>query len=208
MTFEVYGRLALFTDPIMKMGGEKSTYQIPTVEALKGITESIYWKPTFRWVVDRFRVMNRIHTYPFGQMPVLAESKNNPSGRSPSIYRYLQNAKYQVQVHLEWNMDRSDLTEDRNSAKHMEIALRHLERGGRRDIFLGTRECQGYVEPCTFSDGTGYYDGTDEREFGLMFHSFIYPPNSEVPSCKRFWYPTMKSGVIDVSTSNLLECAI
>ena len=31
--FEVSGDLALFSDPIMRVGGEKCTYQIPTYEA-------------------------------------------------------------------------------------------------------------------------------------------------------------------------------
>lgn len=39
--FKVYGDYALFTDPIMKIGGEKFTYPVPTYQALKGITESI-----------------------------------------------------------------------------------------------------------------------------------------------------------------------
>ncbi|MEC2691212.1 CRISPR-associated protein Cas5, partial [Bacillus cereus] len=42
--FEVFGDYALFTDPLMKMGGEKLTYQVPTYQAIKGIVESIYWK--------------------------------------------------------------------------------------------------------------------------------------------------------------------
>ena len=45
--YEVYGDYALFSDPVMRVGGEKSSYSIPTYEAVKGITESIYWKPTF-----------------------------------------------------------------------------------------------------------------------------------------------------------------
>ena len=40
--YEVWGRLALFTDPITRVGGEKCSYHIPTYEAVKGITESIY----------------------------------------------------------------------------------------------------------------------------------------------------------------------
>ena len=44
--FEVTGRKGLFTCPEFKVGGEKCTLQIPTYEALKGITKSIYWKPT------------------------------------------------------------------------------------------------------------------------------------------------------------------
>lgn len=29
---------------------------------------------------------------------------------------------------------------------------------GRRDVFLGTRECQAFVEPCEFGKGDGAYD--------------------------------------------------
>ena len=60
--FVVYGRYALFTDPLTKVGGEKATYQLPTYEALKGILESVYWKPTIKWIIDRVRVMNPIRT--------------------------------------------------------------------------------------------------------------------------------------------------
>jgi CRISPR-associated protein Cas5d len=35
--FKVYGKYALFTDPVTKIGGEKYSYQIPTYQALKGI---------------------------------------------------------------------------------------------------------------------------------------------------------------------------
>ena len=50
--FQVYGRMALFTDPITKIGGERSSYAVPTYQTLKGITESIYWKPTIIWIID------------------------------------------------------------------------------------------------------------------------------------------------------------
>ncbi|MBQ7931148.1 MAG: CRISPR-associated protein Cas5, partial [Clostridia bacterium] len=35
--FEVSGDYGLFSDPIMRVGGEKCSYHIPTYEALKGI---------------------------------------------------------------------------------------------------------------------------------------------------------------------------
>ena len=60
--FKVYGRRAMFSDPITKSGGEKLSYQIPTYQALKGIVESIYWKPTLIWYIDRVRVMKPIQT--------------------------------------------------------------------------------------------------------------------------------------------------
>ena len=35
--FEVEGPYALFSDPVMRVGGEKTSYHIPTYEALKEV---------------------------------------------------------------------------------------------------------------------------------------------------------------------------
>jgi CRISPR-associated protein Cas5d len=73
-----------------------------------------------------------------------------------------------------------------------------LERGGRRDVFLGTRECQGYVEPCQFGEGEGFYDNYDRIDFGLMFHGFDYPDeNKPGEFWARFWRTKMINGVIE-----------
>ena len=68
--YEVYGDYALFSDPVVRVGGEKTSYSIPTYEALRGITESIFWKPTISWVIDEIRVMNRIQTETKGIRPI------------------------------------------------------------------------------------------------------------------------------------------
>ena len=146
--FEVMGDYALFSDPIMRMGGEKCSYQAPTYEALKGILSSVYWKPTFIWYIDKVRIMNPIQTMVKGIRPI----KYN-GGNDLSFYTYLKNCRYQVEAHFEWNQNRPELEKDRNENKHHNIAKRMIERGGRRDIFLGARECQGYVEPCVFGEG-------------------------------------------------------
>ena len=142
--YKVYGKYALFTDPLTKTGGEKLSYQVPTYQALKGITESIYWKPTFTWVIDECRVMHPIRTESKGMRPIKYQGGNDLAS-----YTYLKDVEYRVKAHFVWNENRPDLVNDRNENKHYQIAKRMLERGGRRDIFLGTRECQGYVEPCT-----------------------------------------------------------
>ncbi|MDW8111639.1 MAG: type I-C CRISPR-associated protein Cas5c, partial [Candidatus Bipolaricaulota bacterium] len=91
-----------------------------------------------------------------------------------------------------------DLEHDRNDHKHYWVARRMIERGGRRDIFLGTRECQGYVEPCEFGEGKGFYDNYGEMSFGVMFHGFDYPDEFETGKFyARFWRATMKDGVIE-----------
>jgi CRISPR-associated protein Cas5d len=190
--FKVYGRYALFTDPLTKIGGEKYSYQIPTYEALKGILSSVYWKPTIIWIIDKVRVMNPIKTQTRAAKPIIYGG-----GNSLAIYTYLSDVEYQVQAHFEWNLHREDMTEDRNENKHYFIAKRMIERGGRRDIFIGTRECQGYIEPCQFGEGEGFYDNYGELAFDLMFHGFDYP--DEIGKNKfqaRFWRPKMLYGVI------------
>lgn len=190
--FKVWARHALFTDPLTRIGGEKCSYHIPTYEALKGIAKSIYWKPTFIWVIDEVRVMKRIRTQTKGTKPL-----EFGGGNTLAIYTFLADVEYQVRAHFEWNEHRPELADDQNEAKHHIVAKRMLERGGRQDIFLGTRDCQGYVESCVFGSGTSPYDGEGELAFGLMFHGFDYPDEiGEDKLYARFCRPTMINGKI------------
>ena len=93
--YEVYGDYALFSDPIMRVGGEKCSYLIPTSEALKGVTESIYWKPTIMWIIDAVRVMNPIQTETKGVKPLVYSG-----GNDLSYYTYLKKVRYQVPPHF------------------------------------------------------------------------------------------------------------
>jgi len=191
--FKVWGKYALFTDPLTKIGGEKFSYQIPTYEALKGILSSVYWKPTFVWVIDKVRVMKPIRTQTRSAKPI----KYGERGHDLAIYTYLTDVEYQVQAHFEWNYNRPDLKNDRNEHKHYWVAKRMLDRGGRRDIFLGTRECQGYVELCKFGEGEGAYDDYGELAFGLMFHGFDYPDEAtDGELWARFWKAKMVNGYV------------
>ena len=191
--FKVYGRYALFSDPLTKIGGEKCSYQIPTYQALKGIMESVYWKPSLIWFIDKVRVMKPIRTQTHSAKPI-----EYGGGNSLSIYTYLSDVEYQVQAHFEWNLYREDMAKDRNENKHFFIAKRMIERGGRRDIFLGTRECQGYVEPCRFGEGESFYSNYGELSFDLMFHGFDYPDEiGKNELYARFWRPKMVNGVVE-----------
>ena len=200
--FKVFGKYALFTDPLTRIGGEKYSYQIPTYEALKGIVSSIYWKPTIIWIIDQVRIIKPIRTQTKNIRPI-----NYGGGNDLAIYTYLAEVEYQVQAHFEWNPHRKDLTNDRNENKHYFVAKRMVERGGRRDIFLGARECQGYVEPVNFGQGEGFYDNYGELNFDLMFHGFDYPDESNKNKLiARFWRPNMIDGVIKFIRPE--ECAI
>lgn len=195
--FEVWGEYALFSDPVTRVGGEKFTYQIPTYEALKGVLQSCYWKPTLIWIIDAVRIMNPIQTETKGIRPIKYHSDKNDL----SYYTYLKDCRYQVRAHFIWNENRPELEADRNENKHHNIAKRMIDRGGRRDIFLGTRECQAYVQPCVFGDGKGAYDEIPELGFGMMYHGITYADEAYSDETRgkmsiRLWQPVMKNGVI------------
>ena len=201
MTIEVKftAKRAMFTDPIYKLGGEKTSYAIPTYGALRGMMESIYWKPTFNWVIDECRIMNEYQTEPIN-------IKNaSHTGCSLNIYNYLSNVEYRVKAHFEWNPQRPDLTMDRNFEKHISMATRYLEKGGRRDIYFGTRECQGRAYPYSFDADTGAYDDTPTLPMGLMVHStsrglFDKNGNRDLNGTNgeyiHFWNTSLDHGII------------
>ncbi len=204
--FAVRGRLALFSDVLTRAGGEKCSYMVPTYEGLKGILHSVYWKPTIVWYIDSVRIMNPIRTVRKGVRPI-----KYGGGNDLAYYTYLEDVYYQVRAHFEWNYNRPELEHDRNEHKHHNIAKRMIERGGRRDIFLGTRECQGYVEPCVFGESRGAYDNCGEIPYSLMYHGITYADEAENETDKagmtvRFWNPVMKDGVIDFLPPK--ECTI
>lgn len=221
LEFRVWGRYALFTDPLTRVGGEKSSYHLPTYEALKGICKSIYWKPTLIWYVDKVRILRRIRTQTRGMKPlnfdgIFTSARDPDKKQTPpntlAIYTYLTGdarsensvditdgpgVEYQVRAHFKWNPHHAALAGDRVDGKHYAIAKRSLERGGRQDIFLGTRDCQGYVVPCAFGEDPGDYDNDGSLDYGLTFHSFDYPDETGVGRLgANFWRPKLVNGVL------------
>lgn len=206
--YKVKGEYALFTDPLTKGGGEKFTYSVPTYQALKGITEAIYWKPTIVIYIDEVKIMNPIRTQTKGIRTVV----KGGTSIDRNYYTYLKDVEYYVKFHFEWNELREDLKFDRNEIKHQEIILRTLDKGGRRDVFLGARECLGFVERLKkdeYEEGTGEYK-EENISLGVMFHSFNYP--TEAITGKKnhlesnFAHTVMNNGVISFIRPE--ECTI
>lgn len=194
--FQITGDYALFSDPVTRVGGEKCSYQIPTYEAIKGILHSVYWKPTIIWYIDAVRVMKPIQMEVKGMRPI-----KYTGGNDLAYYTYLKDCVYQVRAHFEWNTNRPEFEKDRNENKHHEMAKRLIIKGGRRDTFLGTRECQCYVAPCTFGEGEGAYDTVNELHFGLMYHGMTYADEAYDEKTANMltvnlWNAVMKNGVI------------
>ena len=149
------------------------------------------------WIVDAVRIIKPIQTETKGIRPICYNG-----GNDLAYYTYLKDVRYQVRAHFEMNLNHSELKEDRNEYKHHNIAMRMVQRGGRRDVFLGTRECQAFVEPCIFGEGKSYYDNMiGEVAYGFMYHGITYADEAVLENEKNkmtvnFWYPVMKKGGI------------
>ena len=198
--FEVFGDYALFTDPLTKLGGQKMSYPVPTYEAIKGILKNIYWKRSISWIIDAIRVMNPIQTESKGVRPIhFTDNKNDLA-----FYNYLKDVRYQVRAHFVFNENHLELQDDWNEHKHHNMAKKYIEKGGRRNIFLGCSECGAYVISCVFGDGDGFYDNIPELAFGYMLHGLTYPdeaytsvPETSGNLCRRISLVTMKNGIIE-----------
>lgn len=191
---EIYGSHAMFTDPEQKAAGRLRSLPVPTYEALKGILRSVYWKPTFIWVPDELRVMNKIATEKY---PV----KLRQNGRIAITEKErLINPRYQLRAHFIWNENRPELAADRDENKHFRIALRCLSKGGRRSVYLGTGDCFGYVRSVHFGSGRGFYDDC-QRDFGEIYHGISYPDEGWDDDTRRGlylrrWHCVMENGII------------
>lgn len=123
--FRLEGNYALWTSPESKGGGESFTYSVPTLQALTGVADSIYFKPTFKNHVEEVKVINEIHTETKGIRALV----NNGKKTDLNYVTYLTNPVYLVKYHFEWNDDRPDLDYDRNYKKHEAIMERSLKKG-------------------------------------------------------------------------------
>ena len=183
---------ALFADPLTRLGGERMSYPIPTYSALRGILEAAYWKPTFEYVIDDLRVMKKI------EMSSRATRAVNFRKASPELYTdtFLVDVEYRVRCHIEWDKGRPDLAPDRDRKKHEAMATRFFQKGGRRAVYLGTRDCPAFLDLYPFAEGAGYYDNTS-LSFGTMLHGITYPPGQgNGQTYSRLWHPVMRNGVI------------
>lgn len=147
IVFSVRAERALFTRQDLRV--ERFTYPVPTFGALAGVLRSIYAKPAFYWVPTRTCILNPIQYQNIQvnevkdaiitQRPFIA-----PERRVQKMQTYLHNVHYIVEAHFEWS---GKETQDENLGKHLDIFRRSLDAGGRRDVFLGLRECTAIVEP-------------------------------------------------------------
>lgn len=198
------GDFACFTRPEMKV--ERVSYDIITPSAARGILEAIYWKPQFRWQVDKIHVLNPIRWTSIRRNEVAdkastANAKKAMNGtpirlgieiepsRQQRASLLLRDVAYGIEasIHiLDHRFERSGpaLSDRECVGKHLATFERRARSGGHfHQPYFGTREfpaaCTWFDPDQDFVRSTDFPDPDLNKDFGFMLHDLDYIETNE-----------------------------
>ncbi len=199
-TFRLYirGPNACFTRPEMKV--ERVSYEVPTPSAMRGVLEAIFWKPAFRWVIERIDILRPIRWETVRRNEV----GNRISTRSAYLLieenrqqrnaLILKDVAYVVHAHQELT---GKEPEGNNLKKLSEMFERRASKGQCfHRPYLGTREFA--VEAFRLFQDTDALPSPQpiDRDLGWMLYDLNFSnPKKPVP---LFFHARLKHGVLHV----------
>lgn len=201
------GPLAIFTRPELKT--ERFSYPVPTPSALRGILESVLWKPAMSWRIHRIHILNPIQFTSFRRNEVNSKAVAPKAsiladgGAAPLFYAdenraqrntvALSNVDYLVEA-------RFTLTERAGEgdtvAKFAAMFDRRVEKGQVfQQPYFGCRECAADVRP-----PEGNECPIDEtKNLGLMLWDIAFRTVKAKPDNRPiFYWARMERGVVSV----------
>ncbi len=186
----VWGDYACFTRPELK--SERLSYEVMTPSAARGILSAIYWKPQFRWVIDRIHVLapirfSQVRRNEVGKtitLPALDVMKGEREAflgdfiedeRQQRATTLLRDVSYVIDAHIDILEEESGVN---SIAKHLEIFKRRAARGqcfhqpglGMREFFamFALVDEQHPMPPSRLPEKQ------KNRNLGLMLHDIVY----------------------------------
>jgi len=130
LSVRIYGKFAHFEIPVFAVS--RRTYQFPTVSAIRGILQNIYYKPEMDYIIDRIVIQSPIKTAEFAYNELFDTVKNVCGGTHYRISeQVLVNPDYIVGFKVaSWS--------GRKVREHEERLKRRLKKGHCfRQPFLG-----------------------------------------------------------------------
>ncbi len=220
-TLHVWGDYALFTRPELKV--ERTSYDVITPSAARGIFEAIYWKPEIKWIIKRIHVLKPIifqsirrnevsdivaagtikKSKEKNQLNLLGININESKQRQQRASSVLVNPAYVIEAYFE--ICGSEKTNDNNEAKHSEMFKRRARKGQCfQQPCLGTREFAAHFAlieskdkfpKCKIQDQTHELGFGSPRNLGFMLWDMDYENPDKVPLLFR---ATLSNGIIDI----------
>jgi CRISPR-associated protein Cas5d len=178
----VTAQRACFTVPAF--GAERRTYPFPTPSALKGMFESVFWKPEITYEIARIGVIS-----PGTEVAVTRselQSRQSLRGSAGVPLRtlrstsYLQDVGYLVQARIVLR-EHTPVQGARQS--YLEQAMRRLERGAHFQApYLGLRE---FAAEVSISDGSLTPNRFLNADVGPVFFGHAYVPGGHEMTFRR-----------------------
>lgn len=212
LKFRCSGPLAIFSRPELKT--ERFSYPVPTPSALRGVVESVLWKPAIIWRIQRIHVLKSIQFTSFRRNEVNTKAVAPAAkviadgGLPPVLYADADRAQRNTVAltKVDYLVEaRFELTEragpEDSIAKFAAMFDRRLEKGQAfQQPYFGCRECAADVRP---PDGDEVAISEDQ-DFGLMLWDinfrFLKKGTDHRPI---FYWAKMADGIIEVPSSEM-----
>lgn len=203
----VWGDYACFTRPEMKV--ERVSYDVMTPSAARGILESIHWKPSIRWVVDKIHVLKEIRFENIRRNEVAGKISAAPArsvmnGREGALAQVvteerqqratmlLRDPAYVIEAHFEMTSEKGEAD---TPEKHYNIFLRRARQGQCfHRPYLGCREFAAHFALIEGEMPDSYYRDEEERDLGWMLHDIDFADGMT----PRFFRASMRGGAVVV----------
>jgi len=203
---KVWGEYACFTRPEFKV--ERVSYPVITPAAARGVLEAIYWKPQFRFRIQRIGILKQGTQFALLRNEIKSRQSELPSTKSVTDHYLeaeedraqrtsliLQNVCYRIVARIELRNDET------NVGKHFACFHRRAERGEYHyHPYLGCREFSANFEPATDVDVP---DSNLQIPIGTMLFDTAYIKDERWYSDKKnfedrleFWDHSSKEPVI------------
>lgn len=184
---KVSGRLACFTAPYSQP--ERHSYPVITPSAARGVLESIYWKPEFRWRIEKLWVFNPIEYISIRRNEInsgvpekILKSPNSKyavtNDRTQRMTTFLKDVCYGIEADIE--VVRNDDEKNKDPyAKHLTIFEKRASRGSFwQRPYLGCRECLAdYEQVLEFPTPSNH--PSLSRDLGVILKDMEYVEDSK-----------------------------
>lgn len=202
LRIQAEGEWACFTRP--EMNSERVSYPVMTPTAAQGLLSAIFWKPQFRWVVEKIEVLAPVAwvTMRRNESATAITRDHVAEGHldldhaiQQRMTTMLRDVHYRVHAQVWVHPD----ADEQDPAKWRDQFNRRVQRGQSfRTPFLGMREFHADVFK---SDDTAVIDWTED--LGVMLHSIDYDEKSGKETYD--WFDAhLQSGVLAIPRAGLM----
>lgn len=202
LVVEATGDWACFTRP--EFASERVSYPIMTPPAAVGLLSSIFWKPQFRWVVERIEVLAPVKWMTFRRNESGSAITREHCSRGyldvdDTVQQRMTTMLRDVHYRIHTNIWVHPEAEEQDPAKWRDQFQRRVRRGQSfRTPFLGMREFHADVTEASVLRPIDWIE-----DLGVMHHSIVY--NEETGTETYDWFDAkVVGGAMEIPRSGLM----